>query len=85
MEQYLEHLKERIVHAFNWEASDSGNTTQTIRIQLCNGDWIDGGLVRASDATFTVQVHMGPLGQNYRRVEIPYLSVAAIERYYDRE
>ena len=85
MEQYLAMLRHQIVSAFQREAQVEGRTRRLIRIRLTTGEWIDGGLVSSNEATFTVRVQRDPLGQHWTDMEIPYLAVAGIEHFTDRE
>ncbi len=84
MEEYLAALRDRIITAFRREGTD-GNQTTRYEIYLNSGQRIDGGLVRHTEATFTVQTMRGPLGNETLEMEIPYLAVSAIQRYWTRE
>lgn len=84
MEQYIDLIRERIIRAFQREGVE-GNQTNQYEILLNNGQVIDGGLVRHTDATFTVQTSRAPDGTERREIEIPYLAVSGIKYYWSRE
>lgn len=80
---YFEDLRTEIVQAFNWEAGRTGQHTNTLRILLHTGEWVDGGLKENNAATFTIEISKNSDGE-YRQLEIPYHAVAALERRSDR-
>lgn len=80
---YFEDLRTEIVQAFSWEADNSGKNTNTLRILLHTGEWVDGGLQNHNEATFTIQISTDSDG-GYHRLEIPYHAVAALERKSQR-
>ncbi|MEL6410554.1 MAG: hypothetical protein AAGK67_00155 [Pseudomonadota bacterium] len=85
MEQYIKELREIIVAEFNKEVNAADSHARNIRIKLSSGDWVDGGLVSNTAATFTIEVSSEQLGRRYKRLEIPYLQVEAIETVFDLE
>lgn len=76
---YIDNLHTEVIQAFNWEADNSGPNSHELRILLQSGEWVQGGLNNHNDATFTIQISSGSDGE-YTRLEIPYHSVAALER-----
>ena len=85
MEQYLAMVRHQIVSAFQWEAQVESRTRRLIRIRLTTGEWPDGGLVSNNEATVIIRAQRDPLGQHWTDMEIPYLAVAGIEHFTDRE